>query len=218
MLSVSTELVTKKEDKMKKVEVIYILPDAPSYQIFIAVKSALLFLLLTGLCKGNLLLGQDRVPTEFIPKNFVVLDSAQTDFTGDGIRDYVVVLHHYQEDSVKAARPLLILRGRIDGSYSLLARADSVILCNKCGGVYGDPYSGMEAHGSVLTFEYYGGSAWRWTRTTTFLWDITQGHYILTRDEGDSFQVFEPELKEHYILQEANYGTKKLEEYRYNDL
>lgn len=63
------------------------------------------------------------------------------------------------EDPVK--RPLYILTGQSDQSYKLAAKNDNVVYCVNCGGIMGDPFSGIAIKNGYFSVEHYGGSAWR---------------------------------------------------------
>jgi hypothetical protein len=70
-------------------------------------------------------------------------------------------------DSNAAPRLLIVLFGA-DSGYIQVARSDKVIFCKDCGGVFGDPFSGIEISKNVLQIHHYGGSAWRWAYVYKF--------------------------------------------------
>ncbi|MFT3679757.1 MAG: hypothetical protein QM791_05770 [Ferruginibacter sp.] len=74
----------------------------------------------------------------FIPNNFTVLDIATADFNNDGLKDIALVLTDTISDGYDKNRPLLLLQGTATG-YTLSGKSDNGVLCNQCGGVFGDP-------------------------------------------------------------------------------
>ena len=61
-------------------------------------------------------------------------------------------------------RPLLVFCRQADGSLKQMARNDQTVLCVNCGGIFGDPFSGIAIKNGFFSVEHYGGSNWRWTK------------------------------------------------------
>ncbi|MDN3584336.1 hypothetical protein [Mucilaginibacter flavus] len=124
----------------------------------------------------------------FIPAGYSVLANETGDLNHDNYADVILVLkYNHEADSDQAARPLLILLGKPGGKLSLFARNDSVVLCKACGGVFGDPFDGIEIKGRYFTIDHYGGSRFKWTRMITFKYDPIKKDFILHKDAGVSF-------------------------------
>ena len=49
-----------------------------------------------------------------------------------------------------------------------MAKSEKAILCKDCGGIFGDPFAGIEINKNVLSINHYGGSNWRWGYTHRF--------------------------------------------------
>jgi len=115
----------------------------------------------------------------FIPNDYDTLDDgvARGDLNKDGIEDIVIVVGSKWEqdenwsekasDSNVAPRLLIILFGT-DSGYVQIAKKDKAILCKDCGGIFGDPFAGIEINKNVLSINHYGGSNWRWGYTHKF--------------------------------------------------
>ena len=115
----------------------------------------------------------------FIPNDYDTLDDgvARGDLNKDGIEDIVIVVgpkweqdENWSEkasDSNVAPRLLMILFGT-DSGYVQIAKNDKAILCKDCGGIFGDPFAGIEINKNVLSINHYGGSNWRWGYTHKF--------------------------------------------------
>lgn len=130
----------------------------------------------------------------FIPKGFVLLDSASGDLNKDGHKDLIMILKSsLEETKPESLRPLLILHGTKDKTYTLAAKNEHVVYCSSCGGVFGDPYDDMVVKNNYFSVQHYGGSNWRWTRIITFKYDLKTKTYVLHKDGGESFHTNEPE-------------------------
>lgn len=105
----------------------------------------------------------------FIPKGWLLLATAYGDFNKDGIKDAaLVIIDSVQEKIVlDTHRSLVILQG-IKNGYKLSGYCDSAILCSNCGGIFGDPFEGIEFQKNKLFIYHYGGSAWKWILNLEF--------------------------------------------------
>ncbi len=122
----------------------------------------------------------------FIPRGYELLDSKSGDLNQDGITDYVIICkspNEYEEEDAK--RPLMILHGNPNGSLTLIERNDNIVLCFLCGGVMGDPYTGITTKKNFFSVEHAGGSSDQWTRIITFKYNMEDGNYYLSRDAGE---------------------------------
>ncbi len=133
---------------------------------------------------------QSNLVTAFIPEGYDLLDSASGDLNKDGHKDMILLLKRKDEQLFsETTRPLLILHGDKTKNYNLIARHDSVVLCQGCGGVFGDPYAGVVIKDNFFSVEHYGGSNWRWTRIMTFKYQSKTKNYLLHRDAGESYHM-----------------------------
>jgi len=138
-------------------------------------RQILILLLLGSVCLSSL--SQDF--RSFIPNDYDTLYDgvARGDLNKDGIEDIVIVIGSKWEqdenwsekasDSNVAPRLLIILFGT-DSGYVQIAKNDKAILCKDCGGIFGDPFAGIEINKNVLSINHYGGSNWRWGYTHKF--------------------------------------------------
>jgi hypothetical protein len=144
---------------------------------------------------------------DFIPVDFILLDSASGDLNLDGRGDLIVILKNKFEKLVTdTTRPLLLLRGDGKGKYKLVARNDNVVLCFACGGVHGDPYERIKFQRESFTIEHFGGSGWRWTRAITFKFDARTQQVLLHRDLGRSWHIDEPRKVVKTLYNKSDYG------------
>jgi len=138
-------------------------------------RQILILILLSSVCLSSL--SQDF--RSFIPNDYDTLDDgvARGDLNKDGIEDIVIVVGSKWEqdenwsekasDSNVAPRLLIILFGT-DSGYVQIVKNDKAILCKDCGGIFGDPFAGIEINKNVLSINHYGGSNWRWGYTHKF--------------------------------------------------
>ncbi len=149
----------------------------------------------------------------YIPKGLYVIDTASFDFNNDNLPDIVLVLDsaHYISDDERSNRALLILEYK-NNAYTVSAFCKNAILCQSCGGAFGEPYAGISCKKNVLEINHYGGSADRFFMHTTFRfqhhqWEligISNGSFYCCNDCGNSIgQAGEN-------LQEINFSTGKV--------
>jgi hypothetical protein len=149
---------------------------------------------------------------------YQILDTMTGDLNRDKYMDMLIVL---QSDakfvSTEEARPLLILIGTPSGDLKKVEENDSVVLCEGCGGVWGDPYDGLAIKNGFFSVEHYGGSSDRWTEIMTFKYSEKENTWILHRQAGVTYSVFDPEMKEtEQLYQQENWGKVKFTDYNYN--
>jgi hypothetical protein len=152
--------------------------------------------------------------SNFIPHGYSILDTASGDLDKDGFRDMVLILKVNDESkSGDTTRPLLLLSGDGKGSYRLLARNDSVVLCKECGGAFGDPYQGLTVKNGYFSIEHYGGSSWKWTRIITFKYDTLSKQFKLHRDAGVSFHASDPNKTTTTLTNKQDFGKLSFSRY-----
>ena len=145
-----------------------------------------------------------RTPAAFIPAHYGLLPDGEAtdDFNHDGRSDKVLVLRPLLEDQPDhidldmPERILLILLGTPTG-YTLAAQSNRIVLCRDCGGMYGDPFAGLDVKSGILTINHYGGSSWRWGITSKFRYQQSSFYLIgetteYGRADGDCDGLYGP--------------------------
>lgn len=155
----------------------------------------------------------------FLPDNFSILDSAAGDLNRDNISDLIIVLKRNDEDSISAysdstiKRPLLIFIRNRKGQLRLAGRNDNMVYCRNCGGMMGDPYTGISISNGSFSVEHYGGSVWRWSRSITFRYSTREKKWLLYRDESESFHALHQEKTKVSIRTRRNFGRVPFEKF-----
>ncbi len=149
-----------------------------------------------------------KVPAEvqpFIERETKAIALEAADLNGDGLKDYILVLERAKpetdaDDYPKKQRPLLILVRGKDNQLSEAKRNENIIMCSQCGGVFGDPFSGVTVGKNTFTVNHYGGSNWRWTADYKFNYSRIDKTWQLVRVEKTSFHTSEPNKTERKIM------------------
>jgi hypothetical protein len=158
---------------------------------------------------------------KFIPKGYALLDTAKGDLNLDNFQDIILVLKTIGEDTALDAteykRPILILLGHADKSFSLAARNDNVVYCFQCGGVFGDPYDGIEIKDGFFTVHHFGGSNERWSNDITFKYLKTDNKWYLLKIVDKGWNVFHLNKVDTTIKTKKDFGIVSFEKYTDDD-
>src|ERR1044071_8598472 len=164
-----------------------------------------LLTLLLLLCAAPLLTwaqGEElKAPAEvrpFVEAGTKAIAVEAADLNGDGRGDFVLVLEKANpakdaDDFPIGERPLLILLRGADGKLAEAARNERVVMCSRCGGVFGDPFEGVVAGRNTFTVNHYGGSNWRWTYSYKFNNSRIDQTWQLVRVEESDFHTSAPD-------------------------
>ncbi len=119
-------------------------------------------------------------------------------FTAGGTGFDLVILKNIAEDTIgntgawEGTRPLLLYRYTSANERELVVRNDSLVMCQGCGGIFGDPYAGITFTDDTLQLDHYGGSNWRWSETHAFVHG-SNGDWPLVGWTSMSWSVFDPD-------------------------
>jgi hypothetical protein len=153
---------------------------------------------------------------KFIPKGYALLDAANGDLNLDNFRDIILVLKDTAEkgkiDTNEFKRPLLILIGNADKSFTLAGRNDDVVYCRGCGGAFGDPYDGIEIHKGTFTVNHFGGSNDRWSNEITFRYSKTNKTWYLLKMVDKGWNVADLNI-DSTVKTKKDFGIISFEKY-----
>ena len=163
-----------------------------------------------------------QVPAEVRPfvepgAKAIALEAA--DLNGDGRGDFVLVLEREspatdEDDFPVNQRPLLILLRGEGGRLAAAKRNERLVMCSKCGGVFGDPFEGVEAGRNTFTVNFYGGSAWRWKYSYRFNYSRVDQTWQLVRAEEIEYHTSDPDkMKTRVFTPPRDYGKIDLADF-----
>jgi len=147
--------------------------------------------------------------TVFVLPGYEILDYVAGDINSDNRPDALLVLKQKGEDSIDTdpSRPLLVLVRQLNGTLIKAVQNDSAVLCLHCGGVFGDPFEGIEIVKNGFEIFFYGGSSWRWANHYTFSFYPQQNTWFLTRQFDLSYHNTEiDETQEESTIEKEELG------------
>jgi hypothetical protein len=107
-----------------------------------------------------------------VARGWKAREEVRHDFDGDGRPDIARVVDRPEHEGppVEPDRLLLVALGT-DAEPRLVLQTACIAMCQGCGGVFGDPFDGLEQVGArSLRVGNYGGSSWRWGVSYTLAW------------------------------------------------
>ncbi|MBS7256362.1 hypothetical protein [Flavobacterium branchiicola] len=152
----------------------------------------------------------DSIPEDlksFIPANYSAIRISSGDANFDGLTDKILVLRkdteettsNYNEDKPDK-RPLLLLLGQPDNSYTLIFRNDNAVYCIDCGGVFGDPFTGVTIKNGYFSIEHGIAGGQHWEQVTTFKYDRLKNNWFLYKDHYISYKLNESDASDAEAL------------------
>lgn len=126
-------------------------------------------------------------------KTAIALESA--DLNGDGTKDYILVVENTNPSSPDEPddyRSLLILTRGAGGKLMQAKSNDKVVYCQMCGGVFGDPFAGIDTGTNSFTVNNCGGSNWRWSDSYKFNYSRRDRTWQLVEVVKESFNALDP--------------------------
>jgi hypothetical protein len=163
-----------------------------------------------------------QVPAEVLPfveagTKAIAVEAA--DLNGDGRGDFVLVLERENpatdaDDFPVNERPLLLLVRGADGRLAAAKRNERLVMCSRCGGVFGDPFEGVEAGRNTFTVNFYGGSNWRWKYSYRFNYSRVDRTWQLVRAEELSYHTSDPDkMKTRVFTPPKDFGKIDLADF-----
>lgn len=128
----------------------------------------------------------------FIVPGHEVLDFKTGDINQDKKPDAILILKNPLEDSTREEffpRPMLILVRQADGRLKQILRNEKAVMGRHDGGVFGDPWQGLDCFDGGFSISFYGGSSWRWAYLYEFRWNGIKKKWLLTKEESSSFNA-----------------------------
>jgi hypothetical protein len=149
----------------------------------------------------------------FVRKGLIPIALENGDLNADGRKDHILVMSEIvHEDAAweegAGERSVLILIREAGGALRLAAQNDVVIYCRNCGGVFGDPFAGVNIRGTSFTINNYGGSNDRWSYSYTFAYSRRDRTWQLVRVVDESFHTLDPKhtMRRRVYTAPTNFG------------
>lgn len=125
----------------------------------------------------------------FIPKGYEAIAEKKGNLNLDKTEDCILVLRKTTEETTSNMdegkpdkRIVLLLLGQKDGSYKLAYKNQNVADCIDCGGVFGDPFSGISIKNGYFSIEHKIAGGHHWEQIITFKFNKTNNNWYLYKD------------------------------------
>jgi hypothetical protein len=127
--------------------------------------------------------------SQFIPIGYSAIDTSSGNLNFDSLKDMILVLRKDGEDSTSdfanckpEKRPLLILLGQPNNVYKVAYRNDNAVYSIDCGGVFGDPFTGITIKNGYFSIEHGISGGEHWEHVITFKFDKLKSNWFLYKD------------------------------------
>ena len=166
-----------------------------------------------------------KIPAEaqvFIGKNDHAIAFESADLNGDGTMDFLLVTEpktaKTMGEDAGNERTLMILTGDAAGKLKLAKTNKQVVYCKSCGGVFGDPFAGIDVKRNSFTVNNYGGSNWRWSESYQFNYSRIDKTWQLVRAESESFNALDSNKVKTKIRTPKSFGKVDIANFDPNNI
>ena len=106
---------------------------------------------------------------------------------------------------------MLLFLGQPDQTYKLVHRNDNAVYCFDCGGVFGDPFTGVTIKNGYFSIEHGIAGGQHWEQVITFKYDKLKKDWFLYKDHFVSYKFNESDdpNAEALVLDVDKMRTKK---------
>ena len=144
---------------------------------------------------------------EFVPSGYSILAMAT-----DSIPDKILILSRTGEDSLSTPenpimRIVSFLFGQDKGSYTQVQQHKTLIYFYNYDMNFKEAFAGISITPGFFTISHYGGLTERWSRTTTFKYNIDELTWLLYKEEFSTFNAADQlNTTVEKVLTEKNFG------------
>ena len=153
-----------------------------------------------------------------LPQGYEMIGSTYGDLNKDDMMDLAIIVADTREDvEFDAPVYLGIFFKNATGTYNLNVVSTTAVLCMKCGGVMGNPFSGIEiTPKGILQIHHYGGSVERWSYIDKYRYQNSAFYLIghtYTESSPDSPKTKSTDTNlltgDQEIIEDPNIASKK---------
>lgn len=146
---------------------------------------------------------QGKTAQDFVPVGWTTLAKAEGDLNKDAASDVVLILRQAAEAQepkpVDVPRILTVLLKQPDQTYRLSVSSTTIVFCQTCGGVLGDPFQELSYVKGTFVVQHYGGSNWRWEYTHRYRFQDREW-YLIGITQSRSWALYQ-------VTSDANLNT-----------
>ena len=153
-----------------------------------------------------------------LPAGQTLLTWEAADLNRDGHTDLVTVSEASARQEDDGPRLLQVWLRQPDGKLKAAVRNERAVMCRQCGGVFGDPFEGVQTQAGGFTLLHYGGSSWRWREDFRFAWSRRDQTWQLVAVDSLSYHTSDPDNeKKQHARPPRDFGLINLADFDYEN-
>ena len=153
-----------------------------------------------------------------LPAGQTLLAWEAADLNRDGRPDAIMVSEAKAASEDDGPRLLHVLLRQPDGKLKVVVRNQRAVMCRQCGGIFGDPFEGVQPQAGGFTLLHYGGSNWRWRADFRFAWSRRDQTWQLVAVDSLSYHTSDPDQqKQQHARPPRDFGLINLADFDYEN-
>lgn len=153
-----------------------------------------------------------------LPAGQALLAWEAADLNRDGRPDAILVSEAKTAGEDDGPRLLQILLRQPDGKLKVAVRSERAVMCRQCGGVFGDPFEGIQTQAGGFSLLHYGGSNWRWREDFRFAWSRRDQTWQLVAVDSLSYHTSDPDKQsQKHARPPRDFGLINLADFDYEN-
>lgn len=153
-----------------------------------------------------------------LPAGQTLLAWEAADLNRDGRPDAIMVSEAKAASEDDGPRLLQVLLRQPDGKLKAVVRSTRAVMCRQCGGIFGDPFEGVQTQAGGFTLLHYGGSNWRWRADFRFAWSRRDQTWQLVAVDSLSYHTSDPDQqKQQHARPPRDFGLINLADFDYEN-
>lgn len=161
--------------------------------------------------------GDDARLADFIPDAMTLHMTHRSDLDGDGDQDVLLVLGREGAAAATEPRSVVVLQRGPGGQLAKTIDSPRAVLCERCGGMTGDPLVSIDARERGFALHFEGGSRELWSKTYEFAFDPSQSTWLLTAMEHKVLDRLDGSAKSGRLTPQ-HFGVVPLERFDPSDV